>query len=130
MLALALTDGDAQAFEEAIGVRRVYLNEDCSVWCIVDAIDYEWATRWRWHYVYDRHGRKRYAARNTRRRGESPKQIKVFMHKDILLRSGKPQPTTAHHIGDHDDGDSLNNRRGNLDWATPAMNRASARARQ
>ncbi len=57
----------------------------------------------------------------TRERG-TRKQIKVYMHKEILKRSGKKPRTRAHTIGDHDDGESLNNRRGNLFWATLKMN--------
>jgi hypothetical protein len=93
--------------------------EVANVAVILDAIDWAWALQWRWHITWDKRRRKMYAARNTRRAG---KQIKIFMHKEILKRSGKRKRSKAHKIGDHKNGDSLINTRRNLRWATPSMN--------
>jgi hypothetical protein len=101
--------------------------QECQIWlddtkyCVVDAVDYEWAKQWRWQATPNSRGLKFYATRMTRAPG-TRKNIKVYLHKEILKRSGK-RPRTVHHtIGDHDDGDSLNNRRSNLWWATLRMN--------
>jgi hypothetical protein len=106
--------------------RRVYLcPHDDSVFCLVSPEDYEWAMQWKWQFTWDRHKRKRYATRSTTLPGR--KRIKVYMHKAILNRSGKIQPSEKHTIGDHQDGDSLLNVRGNLEWATPSMNAINRR---
>ena len=99
----------------------------CQIWlddtkfCVVDPEDFEWAKKWRWHATANSTGLKFYATRMTRERG-TRRNIKVYLHKEILIRSQKRRPSKHHSIGDHDDGDSLNNRRGNLFWATFKMN--------
>jgi hypothetical protein len=102
---------------------------DCQIWLddtkfvVVDQVDFEWAKKWRWHATFNSTGRKFYATRMTSVAGVTGrKQRKIYMHKEILRRSGKRPMTAAHTIGDHDDGDSANNRRGNLFWATLRMN--------
>lgn len=103
------------------------MSSACQIWlddtkyCVVDPIDFEWAKQWRWHATANSTGKKFYATRMTREAG-TRRQIKVYLHKEILKRSGKKPLTKAHTIGDHDDGDSLNNRRENLFWATLRMN--------
>lgn len=92
---------------------------------IVDEIDHAWAQRWRWHSNPDRHRRKFYARRVTRIKGGP--SFPVFLHKEVLKRTGRHQPTPKHTIGDHGNGDERDNRRGNLDWATAQMNRRTAR---
>jgi len=99
----------------------------CQVWlddtkfCVVDEVDYEWTKQWRWHATANSTGLKFYATRMTRERG-TRKQIKVYMHKEILKRAKKRKLSAHHSIGDHDDGDSLNNRRTNLFWRTLSWN--------
>jgi hypothetical protein len=108
---------------------------ECRIWlddtryCVVDEIDFAWAKQWRWHPTANSTGRKFYATRMTRERG-TRKQIKVYLHKEILKRSGKKARSVHHTIGDHDDdGDSLNDRRGNLFWATLRMNNSRHKQR-
>lgn len=106
--------------------RRIYLcPRDDSIFCLVSPEDYEWATQWKWQYTWDKHKRKRYATRSTRLAGN--RRVKFYLHKEILKRSEKIQPTEKHHIGDHEDGDSLNCQRYNLEWATPSQNALNRR---
>src|SRR4051794_35764234 len=82
---------------------RIYLDDTAEIFCTVDAEDYAWVIRWRWHFVMDRWKTKYYARRTTRCQ---ERQIHVWMHKAILTdRMGIPQPDEAHHIGDHGNGD-------------------------
>lgn len=106
--------------------RRIYLcPRDETIFCVVSPIDYEWCQQWKWQFTWDRHKRKMYATRSTRLAGN--RRVKFYMHKEILIRSGKVQPSPKHTIGDHGDGNSLNNQRYNLDWATPSMNAKNRR---
>lgn len=109
--------------------KTISLGRHADVVCYVDDVDYEWALQWKWRITFDKHKRKMYATRNTRQRKVSPHQITVYMHKEILIRKGDVAPSLDHNIGEHADGDSLNNRRENLSYVTPKMNRATARKR-
>jgi hypothetical protein len=105
---------------------RVYLcPRDESIYCVVSPIDYEWCQQWRWQFTWDKAKRKRYATRSTRLAGN--RRVKFYLHKQILERAGKVQPSEKHTIGDHQDGDSLNNQRDNLEYATPIMNALNRR---
>ena len=108
---------------EPYNSRRVYL--DSEIFCVVSEEDYMWALQWQWHYTMDRRKKKYYATRMTRVTGG--RQIKVYMHKAILIeRMQIEQPTDMHIIGDHGDGESRNNTRGNLTWATRRQNNLTA----
>lgn len=104
--------------------RRVYLDRDCEIFCLVSPEDYAWVTQWRWKWNWDRSKTKRYAIRTPRQaRGDGTyRSVTIYMHKEICGRKSPP-PSEAHHIGDHQDGESLNNQRGNLEWATKSQNR-------
>jgi hypothetical protein len=108
----------------AMPPRRVYLDKACEIFCLVSAEDYDWVTQWRWGWRWDRWKKKRYATRTSWRDG---RRCTVYMHKAVLERAGKVQPSEAYTISDHQDGESLNNRRGNLEWATVSMNRRNRR---
>lgn len=109
---------------------RIYLDQkDETVFATVSEVDYQWALQWKWHFTWDRHRRKRYATRVTRT-VERPKSHKLYLHKEILHRAGKIQPTPKHHIGDHGDSDSLNDCRDNLEWVTPKENAERKRSKR
>jgi hypothetical protein len=101
--------------------RRIYLDKHCEVFALVSPEDYEWASQWRWGWVWDRTKTKRYARRTPRGPGQASQTI--WLHKAVLNRSGKVQPSEAHTIGDHGNGESLDCQRDNLEWATKSMNR-------
>ena len=91
------------------------------MYAVVDLIDFEFAMQWRWKAIKSK-GRKVkwYAFRTTRLAG---RHVAYFLHKEICLRAHGLPPTKDHLIGDHLDGDSLNDRRLNLEWATHSGNR-------
>jgi hypothetical protein len=112
---------------EPPGSRRIYLDSTATTYCVVSEEDYEWAIQWRWSFTMDKRGKKYYATRSTRSRSEHDIQIKVYMHKAILIeRMQVKKPTKKHVIGDHGDGESRNNTRGNLTWATRRQNNLTA----
>jgi hypothetical protein len=84
---------------------------------LISPEDYAWAvSRGNWFVTHGtaRDG-KSYVAR-------SDGGVLIFLHKAVLARSFKLPPSRLHTIGDHEDGNSLNNQRGNLRWATVQMN--------
>lgn len=110
---------DPRTLEELPQHRVVWLDPACGLFCVVDDVDFLWATQWLWHATPNSRGKKYYATRMTRIRGQ---QIKIYMHKEILQRTGIVPPSDAHTIGDHQDGQSLHNWRDNLLWATVSEN--------
>lgn len=93
----------------------------------VDAVDYWFFSRWRWFVKFDKHGKKPYLFRVTDSGRASGRQTtSIFLHVAIKERADPNRPI-AHSMVDHEDGDSLNCLRDNLSYATPSMNRRSAR---
>lgn len=95
--------------------------------CRLDWEDYQWAIQWRWGAVPNRQGTAYYVSRPTRVKG---KPVRIYLHKEVLKRSGLKPRTRHHKIGDHKDGDTLNNTRDNLRWATGSMNSRNTKARR
>jgi hypothetical protein len=80
---------------------------------IVDAADYAWLSQYKWS-AYERRG-KFYACRRKGRRT-------IWMHREIV---NAPKGLVV----DHKDGNSLNNRAGNLRICTPRQNGYNVRRR-
>jgi hypothetical protein len=80
---------------------------------LVDAGDYEWLTQWHWHAWWNTHAKRFYAARNELL--PDGKKTTIYMHREI---TNAPKGL---HV-DHEDHDSLNNRRYNLRLATCSQN--------
>lgn len=102
---------------------RLYLDNDGRRFVFISAIDYQWATRWRWCAKRDPNG-SIYARRAV---GESAfgsrlRTYTVYLHIEIMKRMKRRKPTPRHRLTDHRDGDTCNDRRENLRWATCAMN--------
>lgn len=109
---------DPRTWPEPLPYLPLWLCEGRGLFCLLDREDYLWASRWLWRPLESKTAGKFYATRPTRINGRA---LTIFLHKEVLLRS-KQQTSDKHHIGDHLNGNSLDNRRDNLRWATPSMN--------
>lgn len=110
---------------------RIWLDKDCTVCALVSPEDYQWALTWKWQITWDRHKRKMYATRSSTEPADSNgrrRRFKLYLHKEVLKRTMKLPPSHKHTMGDHEDGNSLNCQRYNLEWATPSQNRRTARS--
>ncbi len=50
------------------------------------------------------------------------RHVSIWLHREICLRAHGLPPSRHHLIADHLDGESLNDRRANLRWATLSTN--------
>jgi hypothetical protein len=107
---------------------RIYGDDRCSEWAVVDEVDYAWAIQWCWTIVEPipdgRRGRCRYFRRTAR--DQDGRCYTVYLHVAIQRRA-VPVCPIVDGVVDHRDGDTFNCRRGNLVDATYAMNRRNAR---
>jgi hypothetical protein len=88
---------------------------EVKAYALVDADDYEWASRWRW--TLSRYG---YALRRETRNGHLDT---IFLHREILgLAKGDERQ------GDHINRDRLDNRRANLRAVPRAVNQQNISA--
>src|SRR5437879_8464411 len=74
--------------------------------------DYDFLLQWPWTFAvsHPRHGGLVYARRSVR---EGDRNVTVLMHRVIITeRMGLKRPSEKHFV-DHDNGDSLDNRREN-----------------
>lgn len=107
---------------------RLWLDNKALRCVLLDYEDYLWAIRWRWTAKVSRGGRKFYATRTESVRNKGLRHdICRFLHVEVHKRTGAAQPSPAHTVVDHRNGDSLDCRRGNLRWATHSMNRRNIR---
>lgn len=104
--------------------RVIWLDPDNHIFCLVDHEDYEHFHKWTWGCTYNSTKQKIYATRSTRLQGRSGPQVRLYLHKEILARlAPETHPRKEGQIiGDHINGNSLDNRRANLRWATPSEN--------
>lgn len=105
---------------------RIYADNHERVWGIVDQIDYQWAVQWCWCLKVSPRGRGR--CRYLRRavgvnaNGMRLRTNSLYLHIEIMKRTGIEPPSPLHTLVDHRNGKTLDLRRVNLRWATPGMN--------
>ena len=103
---------------------RMYAGEYADVECLVDEEDYLFFTKWMWCPKFDRSGKVyfRRAESTYDMLGKRVGSFTIYLHIEILTRAEGPPPTRTRCIGDHFNGNSLDNRRQNLRWATKREN--------
>lgn len=106
--------------------RRITLSARDNVWCLVDAIDFEWLSRFTWNVSWgSRTPWQYYAKRNVGR-----DRATLRMHREIMIHADpRDENYIAGHPVDHSNGQTLDNRRDNLAWVTRAQNQANKRPR-
>lgn len=108
---------------------RVWVGPQLVHGFLVDYVDYVWATRWLWNPKYPKRGNHRkkmvycYRTKSFPRTGDFRNDVSMYLHIEIMKRTGIEPPSPLHMLVDHIDGDTLNCTRINLQWATYAMNR-------
>jgi hypothetical protein len=94
--------------------------------------DYDFLMQWKWTYAvsHPMHGGLVYARRSVR---DGERNVTILMHRVIITeRMGLARPSQRHFV-DHENGDSLDNRRVNdqglpqLSWLTAKENMANRR---
>lgn len=108
------------------GVRVIMLSERLDIFCLVDAVDYDWLTENNWNVSWgSRTPWQHYAKRNVGR-----ERATVRMHREIMKRADpRSERFMARRHVDHRNGQTLDNRRSNLRWVTNAENCANKRPR-
>ena len=107
--------------------RAIVLSEKHEVWCLVDAEDYPWLIQKNWNVSWGSRTRwQLYAKRNV---GVS--RATVRMHREILrMADPRPEEAMAALHGDHNNGQTLDNRRVNLAWLAPGENARNRHPRE
>lgn len=104
---------------------RIYLNDHLEPFVSLDYEDYLWACKWRWSIKHSRGENLIYAYRTLTEgsiKDGTRRKRSLYLHVEIMKRSGILPPSEKHTIVDHRDSNTLNCRRRNLRWATPSMN--------
>lgn len=107
-------------------LRRIWLSERDGIWCLVDAVDFEWLSRNTWNVSWgSRTPWQHYAKRNV-----GWDRATVRMHREIMIKADPRSDRfmRTHHV-DHGNGQTLDNRRDNLAWVTNRQNAANRRPR-
>jgi hypothetical protein len=104
---------------------HMFAGANADVECAVDEEDYLFFTRWMWTIKTNKDGTKPYFRRAISRYdvlGKREGADTVYLHIEILTLKVGPPPTRKRCIADHLNGNSLDNRRDNLEWVTKRQN--------
>jgi len=101
--------------------RRIYGDDRAQTWHVVDEEDYFYLLQWTWSPKFTNCRQGKYYLRRSQRLGSAV--LTVYLHIEVMRRSGVIPPSSAHILVDHRNGDSTICRRGNLRWATSKLNR-------
>ncbi len=105
---------------------RIYGDNNAQTWAVVDRDDWEYFSRWRWCWKRSNHRKveKLYLRRAVGENldGQRLRTFSLYLHVEIMKRSGIQPPSPFHTLVDHRNGDSMLCRKFNLRWATPRMN--------
>ena len=106
--------------------RRIWLSERDNIWCLVDAEDYAWLSEHKWNVSWgSRTPWQKYAKRNV-----GPDRATLRQHREIMIKADpKPYDFVRVNPVDHNNGQTLDNRRTNLAWVTKAENLANRHPR-
>lgn len=112
-------------FGEECEIRRprykwICLSSRVDVQCLVDYRDYLWLRRDLWCHTFGG-GAEGFDAQHKMYARRTVEGGTLWMHREILKRFAGPPPSPQH-VGDHINGNSLDNRRCNLRWATLSQN--------
>lgn len=125
---LIAQDFDPNTWIKEAYEHRIYGNDALTVYALVDAEDFAWFSRWRWSPKFSRGGRKCYLFRPAYNGGDNLRKS-LYLHVEVMKRTGIAQPSPLHTMADHRNGNGLDCRRCNLRWATPSMNRRNINGR-
>lgn len=124
-----MQSNDGAALNQILPYRTIIVGHRTQYSVKVSACDYDFLMQWKWTFAvsHPRHGGLVYARRSIR---EGDRNVTILMHRVIILdRMRLPRPSEKH-FTDHDNGDSLDNRRENdagrqqLAWLTAKENAA------
>lgn len=132
-----ISDSRAVAFDlsdlpdlSATPCRRIWLSHREPIFALVDAVDFARLSENMWNVWHAGNGRgdrwMNYAKRNV-----GPSRSTVRMHREVMIAAdpGRDDAFLAAHVVDHINGQTLDNRRCNLRWATKRDNAISRRTR-
>jgi hypothetical protein len=104
---------------------RVYLNRECTIFTMVDAVFYETVSVRKWQIHLCSRGNA-YATRRVHFRSTCPR---IYMHQTIMvlreyamLSEGLSRVANGRVVIDHINGNTLDNRVSNLRWTTYSEN--------
>ncbi len=106
--------------------RRIMLSAREDIWALVDADDYDWLSENVWNVSWgSRTPWQKYAKRNV-----GPSRATLRQHREIMIKHDpRDDRFMATHPVDHNNGQTLDNRKANLAWVTKAENTANRHPR-